>query len=41
MSTAAPLIGLQVEAFTTLSFSVSGMPGFPSVMLRRSFSLAM
>jgi hypothetical protein len=41
MSTAAPLVGLQVEAFTTLSFSVSAVPGFPSVTLRRSFSFAM
>jgi len=38
MSTAAPLIGLHVDVSTTLSRSSSGLPGFPSVMLRRSFS---
>jgi hypothetical protein len=41
MSTAAPLIGLHVEALTTASPSVSGVPGRPSVMLRRTFSFAM
>jgi hypothetical protein len=38
MSTAAPLIGVQVAASRTLSRSVSGAPGRPSVMLRRTFS---
>jgi hypothetical protein len=41
MSTVAPLIGLQVDASTTVSRSVSGLPGRPSVMLRRTFSPAM
>ena len=41
MSTAAPLIGLQVDAFTTVSRSASGVPGIPSVMFRRTFSSAM
>jgi hypothetical protein len=41
MSTAAPLIGLHVFASTTARRSVSGVPGRPSVMLRRSFSFAM
>jgi hypothetical protein len=41
MSTAAFLIGLQVEAFSTRSFSVSSVPGWPSRMSRRTFSFAM
>jgi hypothetical protein len=41
MSTAAPLIGLQVEASTTRSRRNNGTPGRPSVMLRRSFSPSM
>src|SRR5258707_4498827 len=38
MSTTALLIGLQVEASTTVRRRSSGVPGFPSVMLRRTFS---
>src|SRR5687768_2970971 len=38
MSTAALLIGLQVEPSGTVSFSVSGTPGLPSVTLRRTLS---
>src|SRR4051794_40348063 len=38
MSTTALLIGLQVEASTTLRRRSSGVPGLPSVMLRRTFS---
>jgi hypothetical protein len=41
MSTIAPLIGLQVDASTTVVRSHTGVPGWPSVMLRRSFSPAM
>jgi len=41
MSTAADLIGLQVEALTTNARSSSGTPGRPSVMLRRTSSFAM
>jgi len=41
MSTAAPLIGLQVDASTTSSRSVSGTPALPSVMFRRTFSPSM
>jgi hypothetical protein len=41
MSTAAFLIGLHVEASTTKARSRSGVPGLPSVMLRRTASPAM
>jgi hypothetical protein len=41
MSTAAPAIGLHVDAFTTWSRRVSGVPGRPSVMFRRTFSFGM
>jgi hypothetical protein len=41
MSTAAPAIGLQVEASTTRRRRNSGTPGRPSVMSRRNLSPAM
>jgi hypothetical protein len=40
-STAAPLIGLHEDTSTTVVFRVSGRPGRPSVMSRRTFSPAM
>jgi len=41
MSTAASLIGLQVEASTTASRSLSGVPGLFSRLLLWTLSLAM
>jgi hypothetical protein len=34
-------IGLQVDASTTASWRINAVPGWPSVMLRRSFSFGM
>jgi hypothetical protein len=41
MSTTAFLIGLHVDALTTVARSSRGVPGRPSVMLRLSFSPSM